>query len=293
MVREGRDLTIVSWSAQVIGCANAAEALAAKGIDAEVIDLRTLWPWDKARVRRERRKDRAAARGAGVGLGRRLRGGGRGDSRGTPAQGAESPGAPPRRAARADLLRAAARGCGAGERGDDRCGGGGAGSDPCPPKALLVVPQRSGAKGGPGPHAGSAGPVGSAGLDLCAHAGMKAKTEQTMSDERDDRRRGAGPDARGPQGRADVRHGRVPAACRSMTPRAGWSSTHHLINDERCGVFAADAYAKVSGRVGLVDATLGPRRHEPRHRARRGAQRRHADGGASSATATACMPGRT
>jgi acetolactate synthase I/II/III large subunit len=33
---------------------------------------------------------------------------------------------------------------------------------------------------------------------------------------------------------------------------------HHLINDERAGVFAADAYAKVSGRVGLVDATLGP-----------------------------------
>ncbi len=32
----------------------------------------------------------------------------------------------------------------------------------------------------------------------------------------------------------------------------------HLINDERCAVFAADAYAKVSGRVGLVDATLGP-----------------------------------
>lgn len=33
---------------------------------------------------------------------------------------------------------------------------------------------------------------------------------------------------------------------------------HHLINDERCGAFAADAYAKVSGRVGLVDGTLGP-----------------------------------
>jgi acetolactate synthase-1/2/3 large subunit len=33
---------------------------------------------------------------------------------------------------------------------------------------------------------------------------------------------------------------------------------HHLINDERAGAFAADAYAKVSGRVGLVDATLGP-----------------------------------
>jgi acetolactate synthase-1/2/3 large subunit len=33
---------------------------------------------------------------------------------------------------------------------------------------------------------------------------------------------------------------------------------HHLINDERAGIFAADAYAKVSGRVGLVDGTLGP-----------------------------------
>jgi acetolactate synthase-1/2/3 large subunit len=36
------------------------------------------------------------------------------------------------------------------------------------------------------------------------------------------------------------------------------SLTHHLINDERAAVFAADAYAKVSGRVGLADATLGP-----------------------------------
>jgi acetolactate synthase-1/2/3 large subunit len=33
---------------------------------------------------------------------------------------------------------------------------------------------------------------------------------------------------------------------------------HNLINDERCAIFAADAYAKVSGRVGLADATLGP-----------------------------------
>ncbi len=33
---------------------------------------------------------------------------------------------------------------------------------------------------------------------------------------------------------------------------------HHLVNDERVGVFAADAWARVSGRVGLCDATLGP-----------------------------------
>ena len=33
---------------------------------------------------------------------------------------------------------------------------------------------------------------------------------------------------------------------------------HTLINDERCGAFAADAYARVTGRVGVCDATLGP-----------------------------------
>ncbi|WP_436644168.1 thiamine pyrophosphate-binding protein [Microbaculum sp. FT89] len=33
---------------------------------------------------------------------------------------------------------------------------------------------------------------------------------------------------------------------------------HNLINDERCAVFIADAYAKVAGRVGVCDATLGP-----------------------------------
>lgn len=33
---------------------------------------------------------------------------------------------------------------------------------------------------------------------------------------------------------------------------------HNLINDERCAVFAADAYTKVSGRPGVCDATLGP-----------------------------------
>ena len=50
LVRPGRDLTIVSWSAQVHVAADAAETLATTGIDVELIDLRTLWPWDKASV---------------------------------------------------------------------------------------------------------------------------------------------------------------------------------------------------------------------------------------------------
>jgi len=41
-------------------------------------------------------------------------------------------------------------------------------------------------------------------------------------------------------------------ACRRLVLR------HLLINDERCGAFAADAYAKITNRPGCVDATLGP-----------------------------------
>jgi acetolactate synthase-1/2/3 large subunit len=33
---------------------------------------------------------------------------------------------------------------------------------------------------------------------------------------------------------------------------------HHLINDERTGAFAADAYSRVTNKVGICDATLGP-----------------------------------
>src|SRR5260370_1279667 len=33
---------------------------------------------------------------------------------------------------------------------------------------------------------------------------------------------------------------------------------HFLINDERCGPFAADAYARVTNRPGICDGTLGP-----------------------------------
>jgi len=45
--REGGDVTIVSWSRMVHLCASAAAALGEAGVCAEVIDLRTLWPWDR------------------------------------------------------------------------------------------------------------------------------------------------------------------------------------------------------------------------------------------------------
>lgn len=50
LAREGRDLTIVSWSAIMPAVEQAAAALAAEGIAADVIDLRTLWPWDQQAV---------------------------------------------------------------------------------------------------------------------------------------------------------------------------------------------------------------------------------------------------
>ena len=47
---EGGDLTIVTWSRGVGVALEAAASLAAAGIGADVIDLRTLWPWDKETV---------------------------------------------------------------------------------------------------------------------------------------------------------------------------------------------------------------------------------------------------
>ena len=48
--RKGSDITIVSWSAQVHVARRAADSLAERGVSVEVIDLRTLWPWDRDAV---------------------------------------------------------------------------------------------------------------------------------------------------------------------------------------------------------------------------------------------------
>ncbi len=50
IAKHGGDVSVVSWSAQVHTALEAAEILAIEGIEIEVIDLRSLWPWDEDMV---------------------------------------------------------------------------------------------------------------------------------------------------------------------------------------------------------------------------------------------------
>ena len=47
VLRRGKDLTIVSWSSAVHLAVQGAVRLEEQGVSASVIDLRSLWPWDK------------------------------------------------------------------------------------------------------------------------------------------------------------------------------------------------------------------------------------------------------
>lgn len=49
-VTDGDALTLVTWSAMVTRATEAAKTLAAEGIAVDLLDLRTLWPWDKEAV---------------------------------------------------------------------------------------------------------------------------------------------------------------------------------------------------------------------------------------------------
>ena len=49
-VQSGDDVTIISWSAAVHTCRAAAAQLQSAGVGVDLIDLRTLWPWDKDTV---------------------------------------------------------------------------------------------------------------------------------------------------------------------------------------------------------------------------------------------------
>jgi pyruvate/2-oxoglutarate/acetoin dehydrogenase E1 component len=50
VAKEGTDVTIVTYGKQVLDAMEAAETLSAEGINAEVIDLRSLYPWDEEAV---------------------------------------------------------------------------------------------------------------------------------------------------------------------------------------------------------------------------------------------------
>jgi pyruvate dehydrogenase E1 component beta subunit/2-oxoisovalerate dehydrogenase E1 component len=58
--REGNDVTLVTYGASLWRCAAAAETLAGEGIDAEIIDLRSLRPLDDATVLASLRRTRRA-----------------------------------------------------------------------------------------------------------------------------------------------------------------------------------------------------------------------------------------
>ncbi|MBK8171432.1 MAG: alpha-ketoacid dehydrogenase subunit beta [Sandaracinaceae bacterium] len=46
VVREGKDVTIIAWGAMLYEALQSADDVSVQGVDAEVIDLRTLWPLD-------------------------------------------------------------------------------------------------------------------------------------------------------------------------------------------------------------------------------------------------------
>jgi pyruvate dehydrogenase E1 component beta subunit len=50
VVREGEDLTVVAWGAMIPACQKAAETTEGGGVFPELIDLRTLSPWDRETV---------------------------------------------------------------------------------------------------------------------------------------------------------------------------------------------------------------------------------------------------
>ncbi|MDW8083687.1 MAG: alpha-ketoacid dehydrogenase subunit beta [Candidatus Caldarchaeum sp.] len=56
LAREGSDVSIITYAATVYDCLSAAEKAKAEGIDCEVVDLRTLLPFDKNMVEKTVRK---------------------------------------------------------------------------------------------------------------------------------------------------------------------------------------------------------------------------------------------
>ena len=56
MHQEGSDISVITWGAMVYTAEEAAQQLDADGVSVEIIDLRTVMPWDKAAVLESARK---------------------------------------------------------------------------------------------------------------------------------------------------------------------------------------------------------------------------------------------
>ena len=50
LLRRGGDLTLVAWAGAVVDAIAAADVLAGEGIGVDLIDLRSIWPWDRRSV---------------------------------------------------------------------------------------------------------------------------------------------------------------------------------------------------------------------------------------------------
>ena len=109
MHREGEDISVITWGAMVYTADEAAEELAKEDVSVEVVDLRTVMPWDKRGRARERAEDVEGARPPRGHAHRRLRRRDRGDDRRGGVRVARRAGEADRRARRARAVLAAAR----------------------------------------------------------------------------------------------------------------------------------------------------------------------------------------
>ena len=79
--REGDDISVITWGAMVYTADEAAKQLEDDGVSVEIVDLRTVMPWDKEAVLESRAQDVEGARPARGHAHRRLRRRDRGDDR--------------------------------------------------------------------------------------------------------------------------------------------------------------------------------------------------------------------
>ncbi|MFT7616165.1 MAG: pyruvate dehydrogenase E1 component beta subunit [Candidatus Woesearchaeota archaeon] len=56
IVKEGKDVSIITWGAMLQVCKSAAEELKLQNIDVEILDLRTLWPFDTEKIMQTAKK---------------------------------------------------------------------------------------------------------------------------------------------------------------------------------------------------------------------------------------------